>query len=64
MFPITCGHIGATAEVVEIRLNDYFDMAHKWGCVLLLDEADVFLARREKGGDLQRNGIVSGMISF
>ena len=64
LFPITCGDIGATAEVVEERLNNYFDMAHKWGCVLLLDEADVFLARREKGGDLQRNGIVSGMMPF
>lgn len=60
LFPITCGDIGSTAEVVENRLNNYFDMAHKWGCVLLLDEADVFLAKREKGGDLQRNGIVSG----
>ena len=64
LFPITCGDIGATAEVVEDRLNKYFDMAHKWGCVLLLDEADVFLARREKGGDLQRNGVVSGMAPF
>ncbi|KAL2058236.1 hypothetical protein ABVK25_001854 [Lepraria finkii] len=27
--------------------------------VLLLDEADIFLAKREKGGDLERNGIVS-----
>lgn len=64
LFPITCGDIGSTAEVVETRLNNYFDMAHKWGCVLLLDEADVFLARREKGGDLQRNGIVSGTLPF
>lgn len=64
LFPITCGDIGSTAEEVEKRLTRYFDMAHKWGCVLLLDEADVFLARREKGGDLQRNGIVSGMLPF
>lgn len=64
LFPITCGDIGSTAEDVENRLNNYFDMAHKWGCVLLLDEADVFLARREKGGDLQRNGIVSGTLPF
>lgn len=64
LFPITCGDIGSTAELVENRLNSYFDMAHKWGCVLLLDEADVFLAKREKGGDLQRNGIVSGTLPF
>ena len=60
LFSITCGDIGTTASKVEKCLNDYFDMAHKWGCVLLLDEADVFLAKREKGGDLERNGIVSG----
>ena len=64
LFPITCGDIGSTAGDVEDRLNEYFDMAHKWGCVLLLDEADVFLAKREKGGDLQRNGIVSGKLPF
>ena len=61
LFPITCGDIGTHPEVVEDRLTEYFEMAHKWGCVLLLDEADVFLAKREKGGDLQRNSIVSGM---
>ena len=60
LFSITCGDIGTTASQVEKCLNDYFDMAHKWGCVLLLDEADIFLAKREKGGDLERNGIVSG----
>jgi len=59
LFPITCGDIGTTPEDVERRLNEYFDMAHKWGCVLLLDEA-VFLGKREKGGDLLRNGVVSG----
>ena len=60
LFPITCGDIGTSPEEVERHLNKYFHMAHKWGCVLLLDEADIFLTKREKGGDLQRNGIVSG----
>ena len=60
LFPITCGDIGTTASEVEHRLEQYFDLAHKWGCVLLLDEADVYLATREKGGDLQRNSLVSG----
>lgn len=60
LFPITCGDIGTNPAQVEGTLRQYFDMAHKWGCVLLLDEADVFLAKREKGADLQRNGVVSG----
>lgn len=61
LFPITCGDIGTTAPEVEKCLENYFDLAHKWGCVLLLDEADVYLASRERGGDLQRNSLVSGM---
>lgn len=60
LFPITCGDIGTTASEVEQRLESYFDLAHRWGCVLLLDEADVYLASRERGGDLQRNSLVSG----
>ena len=64
LFPITCGDIGTTATEVETRLESYFDLAHKWGCVLLLDEADVYLASRERGGDLQRNSLVSGMIDI
>ena len=37
-----------------------FFSARKWGCVLLLDEADVFLAKRGKGGDnIDRNALVS-----
>jgi hypothetical protein len=27
-------------------MEKHFRLAHKWGCVLLLDEADVFLAKR------------------
>lgn len=63
LFPITCGDIGTTASAVEETLESYFDLAHKWGCVLLLDEADVYLAKRERG-DLERNSLVSGMLLF
>ena len=59
LFPITCGDIGETARDVEENLDRCFQMANKWGCVLLLDEADVFLAQRNKN-DLKRNALVSG----
>jgi len=32
-----------TAEKVEKKLQDSFALAQAWDCVLLLDEADVFL---------------------
>ncbi|KAJ5494612.1 hypothetical protein N7463_010699 [Penicillium fimorum] len=59
LFPVTCGDIGDNAEFVEMNLERNFQLAHKWGCVLLLDEADVFLKRRNDT-DLARNAVVSG----
>ncbi|OJD30509.1 aaa family atpase [Diplodia corticola] len=58
LYPITCGDIGEKADQVEKTLEKHFQLAHKWGCVLLLDEADVFLAKRTEG-DVQRNALVS-----
>ena len=43
---------------MEKNLHHNFKLAHKWGCVLLLDEADVFLAKRNKT-DLRRNAVTS-----
>jgi SpoVK/Ycf46/Vps4 family AAA+-type ATPase len=40
LFPITCGDIGDNAMDVERNLEKNFQLAHKWGCVLLLDEAE------------------------
>jgi SpoVK/Ycf46/Vps4 family AAA+-type ATPase len=40
LFPITCGDIGDKAAEVEENLEKNFQLSHKWGCVLLLDEAE------------------------
>ena len=61
LFAMTCGDIGESAGEVEYNLDRCFQLAHKWGCVLLLDEADVFLAKRDRT-DLKRNALVSGEI--
>ncbi|OJD28646.1 aaa family atpase [Diplodia corticola] len=58
LFQITCGDLGTTARDVDEALGTHFNLANKWGCVLLLDEADVFLAARSKE-DFIRNGLVS-----
>ncbi|CAJ0543642.1 Ff.00g038530.m01.CDS01 [Fusarium sp. VM40] len=58
LYPITCGDIGETAAEVEANLQYNFQLAHKWGCVLLLDEADIFLARRTRT-DLRHNAVTS-----
>ncbi|KIX95890.1 uncharacterized protein Z520_08598 [Fonsecaea multimorphosa CBS 102226] len=59
LFPITCGDIGGdSAQEVEENLEKFFDLARKWDCVLLLDEADVFLSAREVG-NIRQNSLVS-----
>lgn len=58
LFPITCGDLGLTAAEVEAELEDKFHLAELWDCVLLLDEADVFLAQRTRT-DVKRNSLVS-----
>jgi hypothetical protein len=55
----TKGDLGTTAREVERALEINFNMANRWGCILLLDEADVFLAERTKE-DFKRNGLVAG----
>ncbi|KAI4864019.1 hypothetical protein F4820DRAFT_352043 [Hypoxylon rubiginosum] len=58
LFVITCGDLGLTPSEVESSLSNVFRLAHLWDCVLLLDEADVFLSQRSKI-DMKRNALVS-----
>lgn len=58
LFPITCGDLGTTPDAVEKNLRDIFRLAHMWNCILLLDEADVFLTQRDRT-DIERNALVS-----
>ncbi|KAH8646532.1 hypothetical protein BGZ61DRAFT_376742 [Ilyonectria robusta] len=60
LFPITCGDLGIDPIKVESTLSEIFRLANLWDCVLLLDEAEIFLSHREKKDDnLQRNALVS-----
>ena len=52
------GDLGTNAEHLEHNLVEITSLAHKWGAVVLIDEADVYLAERSLQ-DIQRNGLVS-----
>ncbi|KAL3602838.1 hypothetical protein FPOAC2_07152 [Fusarium poae] len=58
LYPITCGDLGTFPEYVENSLVKHTSRAQRWGCILLLDEADVFLSRRD-WRDTSHNGLVS-----
>ncbi|WYZ42091.1 hypothetical protein EsH8_V_000986 [Colletotrichum jinshuiense] len=55
---MTYRDLGTTAKEVETELEKNFALASRWGCILLLDEADVFLSARERM-DFNRNGLVA-----
>lgn len=59
LYSITCGDLGDEPREVEQQLEKHTNRGDKWGCVLLLDEADVFLMRRDFK-DSKRNALVSG----
>jgi SpoVK/Ycf46/Vps4 family AAA+-type ATPase len=58
LYRVTCGDIGTDAASVEKYLESALYIGSTWDCVVLLDEADVFLEERTKM-DLQRNALVS-----
>ncbi|KAF2498989.1 P-loop containing nucleoside triphosphate hydrolase protein, partial [Lophium mytilinum] len=58
LYKVTCGDIGTDPEGVEKYLESVLYIGTIWGCVVLLDEADVFLEERVPT-DLQRNALVS-----
>jgi hypothetical protein len=53
--------LGTSAESVEKSLLSSLELAESWNAIVLIDEADVFLERRDIH-DLERNGLVAGMV--
>ncbi|KAK4185574.1 AAA family ATPase [Podospora australis] len=58
LYRVTCGDVGTRPEAVEDYLRHTLDRGKRWDCVVLLDEAEVFLQERSLK-DLQRNALVS-----
>ncbi|CAI7655887.1 unnamed protein product [Penicillium glandicola] len=57
LYVVATGELGIDPDEVDNRLNVILDITRRWGCVLLIDEADVFLSAR--GKDLARDALVS-----
>lgn len=58
LLSLTCGDIGTDETFMEDRLSKWFRLAETWGAIMLIDEADVYLERRQTA-DLKRNSLVS-----
>jgi hypothetical protein len=58
LYTVSAGELGTDPRTLEAELQKILDIAHAWGAVLLLDEADVFLEARTIQ-DIHRNALVS-----
>ena len=59
LLALTCGDLGSYSSEVEEKLRQYFEWGELWGAIVLLDDADVYLEKRNLT-DIHRNSIVSG----
>ena len=55
---VSAADLGTTANSVERELQWTFTHAARWGAIVLIDEADVFLEARSLH-DLERNALVA-----
>lgn len=57
LLAVHSGQLGTSASSIEKSLKGVFDQAKRWNAVLLLDEADVFVSKREH--NVEANAIVA-----
>lgn len=56
LYNVQASQLGVETEALEHNLSIVFDRARRWNAIVLIDEADVYVARR--GSDLVQNAIV------
>lgn len=57
LYLLHSGSLGTNAKDIEANLRVIFSRAERWNCVLLLDEADVFIVTRSN--NIEQNAIVA-----
>ncbi|KAK1710313.1 uncharacterized protein BDZ83DRAFT_640589 [Colletotrichum acutatum] len=58
LYMVSAGELGTDSRYLETELQKILDICHAWGAILLLDEADVFLEKRNLH-EISRNALVS-----
>ncbi|MCB5190201.1 AAA family ATPase [Methylobacillus arboreus] len=57
LYAIHSGNLGTVPEQINKNLQKIFMQAKRWNCVLLLDEADIFVMQR--AANIEQNAIVA-----
>lgn len=56
LYAVQCSQLGTNEEELEEKLTTVLNRATRWGAILLIDEADVYIY--ERGTDIGQNAIV------
>ena len=56
LYKVQASQLGINIDELEKKLSEVLQRAEKWGAILLIDEADVYVRSREK--DIEQNAIV------
>lgn len=56
LYKVQCSQLGLSVDDVEKKLKNVLRRASRWGAILLIDEADVYV--RQRGSDINQNAIV------
>lgn len=56
LYVVQCADLGLDIDTIEKNLGNILSRASRWGAILLIDEADVYI--RERGEDITQNAIV------
>ena len=60
LIKLTARDLASEAQVIDETLRRYFKLASSWGAILLLDEADILLARRGRSDPVGSSVIAGG----
>lgn len=62
LYPVSMGELGESSREVEEKLSSVLELCSVWDCIVLIDEADTILEKRESHHDVGKNAIVSVML--
>lgn len=57
LYSVSIGELGTDVDSLEERLREILEMASSWNAVVLLDEADIFMEKRDQE-NIHRNAMV------
>lgn len=60
LYKVNSGQLGVGPSEVEESLEKILKRAERWGAVLLIDEADVYI--RQRGDDMHQNAVVAAFL--